>query len=219
MPKGFCQKCRLAIASKAHKIKCPPLLLHTKCLDCDKPKRPSKIDFRCHSCAAKWRHKNLAGYTAKVLSPEIRAKQHQSYMETMKDPSKRHWGKQKSHGKEPATAAQKAAVKKVRPWESTIPWRQIKLAEALGPPWINELVLPTKKPWPFPSAYKIDIAHQELKIAIEVGNWPSPRKTQWYQENGWTLLHFSNKMVEVWMEGCLVTAMSMISQLKVITIS
>ena len=90
--------------------------------------------------------------------------------------------------------------------------RQEKLAQALG--WHNEYVVVTHQ---IPHAYKIDVAEPNLKIAIEVGNHASLRKQEWYRKNGWTYLHFSNRMVENWMEGVLQMVSSTILKLQTTT--
>ena len=90
-------------------------------------------------------------------------------------------------------------------------WRQERLAQALG--WASEYVVLTGREWQ-PHSYKIDVAEPEMKIAIEVGNLASPRKQQWYRLNGWTYLHFTNRMIEVYLEGALATVSSTISKLR-----
>ena len=96
-------------------------------------------------------------------------------------------------------------------------WRQEELARALG--WPSEYLVATRESWPYPTNYKIDVAEPLFKIAIEVGNYASKLKEQWYADNGWTYLHFSNRLVELALDECLATVRSTISRLQAITIS
>lgn len=93
---------------------------------------------------------------------------------------------------------------------NTLP--QQMLADALG--WPTEVVVATRMPrsggWP--RHYKIDIANERLKVAIEVdGNShcalarkaQDRRKEEFLRSHGWTVLRFSNQQVISDMAGCL----------------
>ena len=159
--------------------------------------------------------------TAYAKSPEGRAAVSRSQKARYADVSKRPWGQpggEKSSRPQSMRTANAKRIRKTEPWKlggngRPRSWRQEKLASALG--WESEYVVKTGLP--APTSYKIDVAELSLKIAIEVGNVASPLKIQWYADNGWTYLHFSNRMVEIYMEGVLQTVSSTISQLKGIT--
>lgn len=90
---------------------------------------------------------------------------------------------------------------------------QAMLAEALGPEWHTEWVVPTKmgKGSGYPPHYKIDIAHPKLLVAVEVDG-PShsaiarqeqdARKDALLGSRGWTVLRFSNRDVIERLEEC-----------------
>src|SRR3990167_7292750 len=101
------------------------------------------------------------------------------------------------------------------------------LAEALG--WEIEFIYPTKaghRNGVFPNHYKIDIANQNLMIAVEVdGNshglisrqQQDARKADLLSLHGWTVLRFSNKMVMENLSACVQMVRSTILRLKNIT--
>ena len=226
MSKGICSQCGEGVMGEVHKRACGAKTRYKICVDCGGTK-PATIHERCRSCAAKWRHRNLPGYTKKVMNPEIREKQLATkVVRRAADP---HYGRPNlgrdlrgTKQRMPEAWYQKlreGGIRNRKPGgNGRISWRQEKLWQALGEPWQNEYVIKTGELRPYPPAYKIDIAQLDLKIAIEVGNWPSPRKAEWYKANGWTLLHFSNRMVELVVEDCLATVRSTISQLQTTTI-
>lgn len=76
------------------------------------------------------------------------------------------------------------------------------LSEALG--WPIEVVVPTRMPQPMPYHYKIDIAHEGLKIAIEVDGHShqskvrkaqDQRKEAFLRDHGWFVYRFTNREV------------------------
>jgi len=80
---------------------------------------------------------------------------------------------------------------------------QVRLLKRLGPQWCPELPVPTGHPRPFglPKSVKIDLAHPEKKIAIELDgpSHQSPmkreadkRKVAFLLLNGWCVLRLSN---------------------------
>lgn len=80
---------------------------------------------------------------------------------------------------------------------------QIRLLTILGPPWCPELVVSTGRPRPFglPKNVKIDLAHPQKKITIELDgpSHQSPRKREadkrkvsYLLRNGWCVLRLSN---------------------------
>lgn len=86
-----------------------------------------------------------------------------------------------------------------------LPLPQLALLHALGMGWEAELAIKTNKGHKngiYPNCYKVDIANQEKKIAIEInGNSHCPiarkerdiKKTLLLAELGWTVLHVSNE--------------------------
>lgn len=192
---------------------------------------PNQKRFCSRRCAAHWRalqpefrQKVSAHRKAYFEDPAHRREISERQKARYANPANRPWGQvggeRTSH---PASVRQtrSARIRQDRPWQlggngRPRSWRQEKLANALGAGWISEDVVVTGDGW-LPHAYKIDVAHEALKIAIEVGNVASPRKREWYAQNGWTYLHFSNRMVETWMDGCLQMVASTTSKLKATT--
>ena len=85
-----------------------------------------------------------------------------------------------------------------------LPLPQLALLHALGPGWEPELTVPTRmgRDSGFPTNYKVDIAHPEERIAIEVdGACHHPaerreedqRKSRFLAESGWLMLRVSNQ--------------------------
>lgn len=191
------------------------------CLRCGAPLQGKQQKRFCsRGCGLMyWRERHPA--PPRTVSPEGRRAISEAQKRRYADPANRPWGQRggerTSH---PASVRQERAarIQKDRPWERggngrPHSWRQERLAQALG--WPSEYVVCTEGWWP--PAYKIDVAEPTLKIAIEVGNVASPRKQAWYEANGWTYLHFSNRMVETWLEGCLATVASTTSRLQATT--
>lgn len=97
------------------------------------------------------------------------------------------------------------------------------LAEALG--WPMEITVPTKttRGHGYPTHYKVDVGHPELKVAIEVDG-PSHqslvvkkqdrKKEAFLRSRGWIVLRFSNQEVMDDLAGCVRTVMSTISRLR-----
>jgi hypothetical protein len=90
---------------------------------------------------------------------------------------------------------------------------QAMLAEALGPEWHTEWVVPTKmgKGSGYPPHYKIDIAHPTLLVAVEVDGAShqalarqeqDARKDELLASRGWTVLRLSNRDVIERLEEC-----------------
>lgn len=82
-----------------------------------------------------------------------------------------------------------------------IPLPQKMLALRLG--WATEYVIATGQGW-LPNHYKIDIAEPTLKIAVEIDGEShhavrvraaDQRKDQWFKENGWKAIRFTNQEV------------------------
>lgn len=77
-----------------------------------------------------------------------------------------------------------------------------------------------------PYSYKVDLAHLDTKLAIEVdgkghltpmNRIGDKKKEQVLAELGWTVLRFTNKEVEMDLIRCADTVQSTISRLKTIT--
>ena len=200
------------------------------CEHCQAPLAPPNQKRFCSiRCAAVWRAKQPE-YRQKLsdaqkqnfTDPERRRAISERQKARYTDPSNRPWGQtggEKTSHPDAVRKARSIRIQETKPWQyggngNSRSWRQEKLAAALG--WESEHVVTTGRNW-WPPAYKIDVAEPMLKIAVEVGNVASPLKRQWYELNGWTYLHFSNRMVETWMEGCLTMVMSTISKLQVTT--
>jgi hypothetical protein len=105
--------------------------------------------------------------------------------------------------------------------QPTVP--QVRLAEALG--WPMEVAImtaPVKNLFPsLPSCYKVDLAHSELKIAVEVDGeshklkkWRflDRRKEEVLRALGWTVLRFWNADVMERLETCVQMVSSTISK-------
>jgi very-short-patch-repair endonuclease len=107
--------------------------------------------------------------------------------------------------------------------------QQIALASRLG--WEMETAIPTalvKDQFPsLPPAYKVDVANEELKIAVEVDGrthtsrkWKflDKRKTSVLNALGWDVLRFTNKQVDTQLEEVVSYILSfMTSKLKTTT--
>lgn len=103
---------------------------------------------------------------------------------------------------------------------------QAALAEALG--WETEIILPTRmdRVSGYPTHYKLDIAHEGLKIAIEVDGFShcsierraqDRRKEDFLDSLGWRVLRFSNRQVTGDLAACVRTVMSTTSRSRAIT--
>lgn len=101
---------------------------------------------------------------------------------------------------------------------------QLLLHLTLGPDWIMEFIVPTKIRLPkWPAAYKIDLAHPGLKIAIEVDG-PSHhakrtqesdrRKEEFLRSDGWTVLRFWNQQILDWITSGMPTESSISTTFK-----
>jgi Protein of unknown function (DUF559) len=108
-----------------------------------------------------------------------------------------------------------------------MPEPQRLLSEALG--WPTEVVVSTRPVppvmagVPMPSCYKIDIASEECRVAVEVdgGSHRSKerqeqdrKKTAFLEACGWTVLRFSNREVMENTAACAQVVWSTISRLK-----
>jgi very-short-patch-repair endonuclease len=102
------------------------------------------------------------------------------------------------------------------------------LLEALG--WPVEVKVLTKARangrHDLPNCYKLDIANEELKIAVEVdgashrtlaGQEQDARKTAFLESQGWTVLRFWNSQVMKNLNECAQTVTSTTLKLKAIT--
>ena len=110
----------------------------------------------------------------------------------------------------------------------TLTRQQKKLCQALGlPKSAMEYAIPTLKAkghFPsLPTAYKVDLAIPEVKLAIEVDGkthktkkWKflDQRKTEILNFLGWTVLRFWNKEVDQDLNKCVQITLSTISKLK-----
>lgn len=94
---------------------------------------------------------------------------------------------------------------------------QHRLARELG--WPTEVIVPTKMPrgGGYPTHYKIDIAHLDHQIAIEVdgsthhslvGQARDAKKDEFLSGLGWTVLRFSNQDVMEHLADCVQTVRS-----------
>lgn len=90
------------------------------------------------------------------------------------------------------------------------------LASSLG--WECEVVVTTGEGY-IPNHYKIDIAEEVLKIAIEVDGHShkakkvraaDKRKEEFLLSQGWKVLRFSNQEIEENLSGCVRKVLSMI---------
>ena len=97
---------------------------------------------------------------------------------------------------------------------------QALLLERLGRAWVAEHVVPTKRKSPWPRCYKIDIAHPQKKIAIEVDGLShcalkrkaqDQKKTDLLTGFGWRVLRFKNQEVVENIEGVLSTILECIN--------
>lgn len=105
----------------------------------------------------------------------------------------------------------------------TVP--QARLLAALGAGWVPEYPVRTHaKRGTFPGVLKPDIAHLEMKIAIEVDGLShgvlrvkaaDAAKDAFLTGHGWTVLRFKNREVMADLEGCVRMVESTISRLKV----
>jgi very-short-patch-repair endonuclease len=104
-----------------------------------------------------------------------------------------------------------------------MPHPQATLLKILGPGWIAEIPVKTgnrRERGGMPTHYKIDIAHPDLKIAVEIdgeshsGNRKESdaRKDAFLQSIGWSVLRFSNKAVIANSTQCAQEALSIISK-------
>lgn len=104
----------------------------------------------------------------------------------------------------------------------TVP--QARLLAALGEGWVPEYPVRTHaKRGTFPGVLKPDIAHLEMKIAIEVDGLShsvlkvkaaDAAKDAFLTGHGWTVLRFKNREVMADLEGCVQTVLSTTSKLK-----
>lgn len=136
----------------------------------------------------------------------------------------------KSEVRRTQTAAMKAIAwrPKVRGGNGRTTEPQRMLAEALG--WPTEVVVKTGARAAgredLPNAYKIDIALEEMRIAVEVdgashrtllGKEQDARKTAFLEAHGWTVLRFWNSQVLKDLAGCVQTVMSTTSRSRATT--
>jgi hypothetical protein len=103
---------------------------------------------------------------------------------------------------------------------------EMKLSKTLGAPWKMQTIVKTgcwRGANGFPSCYKIDLGHEELKLGIEIdgrSHCPLERQAQdvkkekFLRGRGWTVLRFSNKAVMEHLEDCVLEVKSTISKLK-----
>jgi hypothetical protein len=105
----------------------------------------------------------------------------------------------------------------------SLPVPQEALIKALGPEWIPEYPVRTgKKPGSgYPTNYKVDIAHWQLKVAVEVDGKShrshsrqdqDRKKEDLLIELGWSVLRFSNQQVMEHLEACVHEVWSTISR-------
>lgn len=102
------------------------------------------------------------------------------------------------------------------------------LLSSLGTGWTAEHAVKTGH-WRgsgYPTVYKLDLAHEALKIGVEVdGNShgllvrqeQDAKKDQLLRGLGWTVLRFKNAEVLENLTGCVQTVLSTISKLKALT--
>lgn len=99
--------------------------------------------------------------------------------------------------------------------------QQQALAAALG--WEMELVIRTHKKQGsgYPSCYKADVGNSDLKVAIDVdGNshmlisrkGQDQKKDELLRSLGWSVVRFSNRLVDRNLNACVQEVLSMISQ-------
>jgi hypothetical protein len=95
--------------------------------------------------------------------------------------------------------------------ELTVP--QQALLAALGEGWVPEFIVPTKMPrhMEWPTHYKIDLAHPDLRIALEIDGYSHSittrraqdrRKTAFLAERGWHVLRVTNAQALVLSTTC-----------------
>lgn len=104
------------------------------------------------------------------------------------------------------------------------PEPQIALFQVLAGRWEMEFVVNTKKRREgFPNCYKIDIAHPEKKIAIEVDGEShnclktqvaDMKKTKFLESVGWTVLRFGNREILNWRDSGMKTESSISTTLR-----
>ena len=159
-------------------------------------------------------------YSASVTGPLLSAYNRKHASARMKNRNPMH---------RPDIRAKMATTLRAMKWAPTVrggngkplPLPQQALSAALG--WPTEVPVPTLKPRGsgYPSCYKVDIANEALKFAIEVdGNSHYARKDQDTKKDGlltglgWTVLRFTNKQVTADLAACVQTVLSTISKLK-----
>jgi hypothetical protein len=185
------------------------------------PKDPHPKRFCGTSCSAKWRcttyPRTLTPDQRKKLtaariawyyggSPEAEAaKKRISELSSKKTPE--------SIAKQKATMKRKGYKVKFRGGNGQpLPLAQKSLLDILGADWKPEFVVRTleKRGSGFPYHYKIDIANQEMLIAIEVdggshastlGRQRDAKKNLKLNSLGWTVLRFSNKEILAWINS------------------
>jgi hypothetical protein len=133
--------------------------------------------------------------------------------------------------KNPIAKEKMISAARVRGWPETsqrggngksIPLPQQLLACALG--WPTEVVIKTNaRKLGFPPCYKVDIANETLKIAIEIDGkshamlvkqGQDQKKTSFLESLGWIVLRFSNAQIKTSLAQCVQTVLSTISKLK-----
>ena len=182
----------------------------------------SKTKRFCNcSCAAKWKHSQPeieAKYTSKETK-EARALGLKKSHEEKSDLWENIYRSSSERMKAKNPMSNQESVDKMtnslkgRPWSGTrggngtgmtIP-QEILLKE-LGLNWKAEIAIPTKQKRDsgFPTCYKVDIANETLKIAIEVdglghltkkGIEKDKKKTILLESLGWKVLHFKNQEI------------------------
>lgn len=106
-----------------------------------------------------------------------------------------------------------------------MPAPQAMLLAALGEAWVAEFVVPTGWPPPpkHPTHFKIDLAHPEMMIAVEVdgsshhtplGRERDRRKEAFLRQCGWQVFRFSNQAVMENTADCVQAVLSSTSKLR-----
>ena len=103
-----------------------------------------------------------------------------------------------------------------------------RLLDALPSGWVSNLAVPTKQPRAsgYPGHYKIDVAHPESKIAVEVDGMShglrirqeqDAKKQAFLESLGWCVLRFTNAEVRTDLERCVQTILYTTSKSTAIT--
>lgn len=181
----------------------------------------TKRKFCSHKCAAYWRGqqptvKASMRRNALAMGKRNIGRKRPDHSQRMKEQNPSHC---------PAVIAKARATKErngtlhVWPGErggnGRLTRQQVRLRNALGPPWCYEMVIPTKQPrvkGGYPPAYKVDIGHRALQIAIEVdgdghksekAKGADLKKDRMLSGLQWIVLRFSNREIDEDLEGVL----------------